>query len=93
MKTASAILVATFLVAGYLVVFSANAADAKESKEVKVQTACPVLGGEIDKKLFVDFGGKRIYVCCAGCIAAVKANPQKYIKELEAKGIVLDKAK
>ncbi len=60
------------------------------AQEKKAQTECPVMGGKIDKKLFVDFQGKRIYVCCAGCIDKVKADPAKYIKELESKGIILD---
>jgi YHS domain-containing protein len=50
------------------------------------QTTCPVLGGEIDKNLFVDYKGKRIYVCCAGCINDVKKDPEKYIKKLESMG-------
>ena len=55
------------------------------------QTICPVMGGTINKNLYVDADGKRIYVCCAGCVEKVKENPQKYIKELEDKGITLDK--
>lgn len=57
-----------------------------------VQTTCPVMGGKIDKSLYVDHDGKRIYVCCSGCIGAIKADPQKYIKQLEDAGIVLDAA-
>ncbi len=56
----------------------------------KVQTVCPVQGEAIDKSLFVDYQGKRIYVCCAECIEKVKADPAKYVKELEAKGIALE---
>lgn len=54
-----------------------------------VQTMCPVMDGKIDKKLFVDHDGKRIYVCCKGCIAEIKKNPKKYIKKLEDAGVVL----
>ncbi len=64
-----------------------------EEKKLVAQTKCPVQGGDIDKALFVDVDGKRIYVCCSGCIDVVKKNPQKYIKELEDKGITLEKAK
>jgi hypothetical protein len=68
------------------------AAKAAETKAVgKPQTLCPVMGGEIDKKLYVDHDGKRIYVCCEGCIATIKKNPAKYIKMLEDKGITLEK--
>jgi hypothetical protein len=60
-------------------------------KKVVHQTICPVMGGKIDRKLFVDADGKRIYVCCSACLEKVKADPQKYIKEMEDKGITLYK--
>lgn len=56
------------------------------------QTKCPVMGGKINKAQFADVNGKRIYVCCPGCIGKIKADPAKYIKQLEAEGIELDKA-
>lgn len=66
-------------------------ADEKKA-ESKKQTTCPVMGGKINKAQYVDAQGKRIYVCCPGCVGKVQADPDKYIKELEDKGIVLDKA-
>ena len=65
---------------------------AEQQTEVKKQTKCPVMGGKINKAQYADVQGKRIYVCCAGCIAKIKAEPAKYIKQLEAEGITLDKA-
>ncbi len=59
--------------------------------EGKAQTTCPVMGGKVNSKLHVDAEGVRIYVCCAGCIGAVKADPQKYIKKLKAEGVELEK--
>ena len=63
------------------------------AKEVaaKAQTKCPVMGGKINKAQYADVQGKRIYVCCVGCIAKIKADPDTYIKQLEAEGITLDK--
>jgi len=59
---------------------------------VKVQTTCPVMkGSPINKNKYVDFEGKRIYVCCGGCVATVKKDPAKYVKEMEAAGITLEK--
>jgi YHS domain-containing protein len=55
-------------------------------KTLAPQTTCPVMGGAIDKKLYVDYKGKRIYVCCPGCISELKADPEKYIKKLEDMG-------
>ena len=56
------------------------------------QTQCPIMGGKIDRKLFVDYEGKRIYVCCSDCVPKVKQDPAKYVKQLEDAGVVLEKA-
>lgn len=69
-----------------------GAAASKETAATKAQTTCPIMGGAVDKSKFVDYDGKRIYVCCAGCIATVKKDPAKYVKQLEAAGVTLDKA-
>ena len=54
------------------------------------QTVCPIMGNAIDKSLFVDVDGKRVYLCCKGCIAAVQKDGAKIVKEMESKGIVLE---
>lgn len=51
------------------------------------QTLCPVMGNKINKSVFVDYQGKRIYFCCPGCIAAFKQNPEKCLKKMEAQGV------
>jgi hypothetical protein len=61
--------------------------------KVKLQTTCPVMGGKINKKLYVDVKGKRIYVCCAGCIGTIKKDPAKYISKLEKAGVTIEKVK
>jgi len=56
------------------------------------QTTCPVMKGErINPELYADVNGKRIYVCCPGCIVKIKADPGKYIAQLEAEGVLLEK--
>jgi len=76
--------------------FAADKADQAPAQTnavaVKAQTTCPVMGGEVDKTQFVDYDGKRIYVCCGGCMAKIKKDPAKYVKQLEAEGVTLDKA-
>jgi YHS domain-containing protein len=62
------------------------AAQVIPAKQLKPQTTCPVSGDPIDKSLYVDYKGKRIYVCCSSCIAPLKKNPEKYIKKLEGMG-------
>ena len=59
--------------------------------EPQPQTLCPVLGGNIDKKVFIDYQGKRIYFCCSGCPAEFSKDPEKYLKKIEAQGITLEK--
>ncbi len=61
-----------------------------DSKTV-VQTKCPVMGEKINKKYYVDHGGKRVYLCCPACIDKVKADPEKYITMLEKEGVELEK--
>ncbi|OVE82402.1 hypothetical protein BVY04_01070 [bacterium M21] len=60
--------------------------DVSAADELKAQSTCPVMGGKINTKLYADTDGKRIYVCCAGCIAPIKKDPAKYIKALADKG-------
>ena len=64
-------------------------ADAVEPQQ---QTTCPVMGGKINTNLFVDAAGKRIYVCCPGCLPELKQNPAQYIRKLEQQGVKLDAA-
>jgi YHS domain-containing protein len=56
----------------------------------KPQETCPVMGGKINKSLYADYAGKRVYFCCAGCIAPFNKEPEKFIKQLEDAGVELD---
>lgn len=61
-------------------------APAESGGELVTQTTCPVMGGEINKDLYVDVSGKRVYVCCAGCIEPIKMDPETYLNKLEKMG-------
>jgi hypothetical protein len=52
----------------------------------KPQTKCPIRGGAINRKLFADVEGYRIYVCCSPCLAKVRADPQAAIAKIRANG-------
>jgi YHS domain-containing protein len=56
----------------------------------KPQTLCPVMGNPIDKKIFVDHLGQRIYFCCAGCPPIFKKAPDKYLDQMKEAGIVVE---
>lgn len=53
------------------------------------QASCPMMGGAINKSLYVDHDGKRVYVCCNDCLAGVTKDPAKFISKLEAEGVTL----
>lgn len=66
---------------------------AKEGVEApRVQTVCPVMNKPVDRTLFVDAGGKRLYVCCEACVKIAGQSPAKYMAKAEAGGVVLDRA-
>lgn len=51
------------------------------------QTTCPVMGGTIvNKKLYADYKGERIYFCCMACPSQFAKDPEKYVKKLKEMG-------
>ena len=94
MTIARSILVGFALIA--LAAFPAGAMDAKETakaeapKKLKNQTHCPVMGGEIDSTAYTDIQGQRVYLCCPGCSASLKADPDKYFKKAAAEGVLFE---
>jgi len=60
----------------------ATPAPATQVAQTGEQTVCPVMGGAIDKDIFVEYQGKKVYFCCKSCLDTFKANPEKYISKL-----------
>lgn len=50
--------------------------------EAAEQTTCPVMGGAINKELFTEYQGKKVYFCCDGCKEKFLADPEKYLSKL-----------
>lgn len=97
MKSKKILLVALILLVAFaLFTLAAYAkeAPAKEtgSKVAKAQTMCPVLKEKINKKIFTDYKGKRIYFCCPKCVVDFKKDPEKYMKIFEKEGVTLENA-
>jgi YHS domain-containing protein len=46
------------------------------------QTHCPVMGGPINKEIFVEYKGKKVYFCCGGCDDVFLKEPEKYLPKL-----------
>lgn len=54
-----------------------------EAKDTAIeQKVCPVMGQPIDKDLFVEYEGKKVYFCCPGCVDTFKKDPEKYLSKL-----------
>lgn len=61
--------------------------------EPPVQTVCPVLpAGKINKEIYVDYQGERIYFCCKGCDVEFMKDPEKYMKKMREQGVKFEKA-
>jgi YHS domain-containing protein len=72
--------------AGLKAAAPASAKSSAAAQKLAPQKTCPIMGGAIDKNLYLDFKGKRIYVCCGGCIDAVKKDPEAALKKLAELG-------
>ena len=46
------------------------------------QTLCPVMDAPINKDMFVEYEGKKVYFCCGGCEKMFLENPEEYIAKL-----------
>ncbi len=46
------------------------------------QTKCPIMGEPIDKNIFIEYEGKKVYFCCKACETKFKENPEMYIAKL-----------
>jgi YHS domain-containing protein len=49
-----------------------------------IQTICPVSGKELkEKTVYADYEGRRVYLCCEGCIAPFEKDAPKYLTLLD----------
>jgi YHS domain-containing protein len=75
-----------------LALFLAGPVLAAAAPQSQAQTICPVLGGKINKEVYTDYKGQRIYFCCAGCDAEFKKDPDKYLQKMKEQGVTPEKA-
>ena len=88
LKIFSIALAITLFMVGY------SFAGSDETKTMS-QQICPVmtfgdLGCSVTKNdIYTDYTGKRIFFCSKDCRKAFKKDPEKYMKKLKTKGVVL----
>ncbi len=62
---------------------TANEPSAQSQTGEIEQMTCPVMAGNpIDKNVFVEYQGKKVYFCCNDCKAKFQADPEKYLDKL-----------
>lgn len=97
MKHAALVIVATILTASCAATQEKNRPEGVKPELGPLsglQTTCPVMDGKmINTRLYVDYQGFRIYVCCVPCVKAVRKNPEKYLQKLLDQGIAVEKVK
>jgi YHS domain-containing protein len=52
------------------------------AKGFTLQTKCPVSGKDIDTSVVSEKDGKKVYLCCEGCVAPYENDPAKYADKL-----------
>ncbi len=63
----------------------------KPAPKGKPQELCPIMGGKINKKVYKDYKGHRVYFCCPGCDKPFMEDPDGHIGKMLKNGIKLDK--
>jgi Cu(I)/Ag(I) efflux system membrane fusion protein len=65
--------------------------EAGDEENIRLQTHCPIMNLPIDRALYHDHEGQRIYVCCPGCLDEVRERAAEIISEHAARGIVFER--
>jgi YHS domain-containing protein len=50
--------------------------------EILEQKMCPVMNAPINKELYTEYKGKKVYFCCSGCKEIFEKDPEKYLSKL-----------
>ncbi|MEN7972472.1 MAG: efflux RND transporter periplasmic adaptor subunit [Verrucomicrobiota bacterium] len=65
--------------------------EGKGHMEMKPQMLCPVMGNPINKEVYADYQGQRVYFCCAGCDSTFMEDPEKHLEQMRAEGVEPEK--
>lgn len=58
----------------------------------KPQETCPVMGANVNKDLYADYQGQRVYFCCPACVELFQKDPEKYLKKMKDQGVTPEKS-
>jgi YHS domain-containing protein len=58
-------------------------AQEKKVEPGSLQKTCFIMkGNPVNPEIYADYKGHRIYFCCNDCLAAFKADPERYYQEM-----------
>jgi hypothetical protein len=57
------------------------------------QTNCPIMGGKINPKVYVDYKDNRIFFCCPGCDDTFLKDPEAQLRKMADAGVRVMKLK
>jgi YHS domain-containing protein len=82
-----AVLAASLLLVGLFVMSGCDKymGGHEKHKEMAVDTmqkVCPVSGRPIDREIWTEYKGKKVYFCSPACKAEFEKNPEKYESKL-----------
>ncbi len=63
----------------------------KVSKVEKKQSQCPIMGNDIDKKIYLDHDGHRMYACSEACKLMISQDFETYETKLSDMGQSVEK--
>ncbi len=63
-----------------------------KSQALKPQTTDALSGNLINKSIYIDYKGNRIYFCCDASRKNFNMDPEKYIRAFQEQGITLEDA-
>ncbi|KAA3604473.1 MAG: YHS domain-containing protein [Planctomycetota bacterium] len=58
----------------------------------QAQSKCPVSGSKVDKNVFVEYQGQKVYFCCSGCEGKFKAEADKVFTKWQHAKVVTEAA-
>ena len=83
MKSKKTQFMTVVLLAGVLLVGLIVLNGCKKSEPAAIaQTTCPVMGSPINKDIFTEYKGKKVYFCMTSCKEKFEAKPEDYIAKL-----------
>ncbi|WP_155851783.1 YHS domain-containing protein [Chitinivibrio alkaliphilus] len=44
-------------------------------------------GQPVDRSIYVDYEGVRVFLCCNSCVTAFEDDPERYLEKMEAEGV------